>query len=100
MLFRSQEVAGGRYRGPLHGIPIGIKDIVDVQGMPTRAGLKLGDGPAATADAAAVNRLRAAGAVILGKTVTTELACFDPPPTRNPTSVPCARKWSFCARSC
>ena len=79
-----QEVAGGRYRGPLHGIPIGIKDIVDVQGMPTRAGLKLGDGPAATADAAAVGRLRAAGAVILGKTVTTELACFDPPPTRNP----------------
>ncbi|MCA9221278.1 MAG: amidase, partial [Planctomycetales bacterium] len=74
----------GEWLGPLHGIPIGIKDIVDVQGWPTRAGSPLrGETPAA-ADAPVVRRLREAGAILLGKTVTTEFACFDPPPTRNP----------------
>ncbi len=70
--------------GALHGIPIGIKDIVDVKGWPTLAGSRLREGHCATADAPIVERLRDAGAIILGKTVTTEFASFDPPPTRNP----------------
>ncbi|MBC8872766.1 MAG: amidase [Planctomycetes bacterium] len=74
----------GRFLGPLHGIPIGIKDIVDVQGMPTEAGSPLLKGNLAERDAPAVARLRECGAIILGKTVTTEFACFDPPSTRNP----------------
>lgn len=79
-----EELAAGRDRGPLHGIPVGIKDIVDVAGMPTRAGSTLTDPEPAAQDATVVARLRAAGAIVLGKTVTTEFACFDPPPTRNP----------------
>lgn len=70
--------------GPLHGIPIGIKDIIDVRGWPTLAGSRLRAGHVAREDAPVVERLRRAGAVILGKTVTTEFACFDPPPTSNP----------------
>lgn len=75
--------------GPLYGIPVGIKDIVDVAGTPTRAGSSLTDATPAKEDATVVARLRAAGAVILGKTVTTEFACFDPPPTRNPWNAAC-----------
>jgi Asp-tRNA(Asn)/Glu-tRNA(Gln) amidotransferase A subunit family amidase len=70
--------------GPLHGIPIGIKDIIDVAGWPTLCGSKLRAGHVAEKDAAVVASLRKAGAIILGKTVTTEWASFDPPPTRNP----------------
>ena len=71
--------------GPLAGVPVGIKDIVDVAGVPTRCGARaLADAPPATTDAAIVRLLRAAGAVIVGKTVTTEFAYFDPGPTRNP----------------
>lgn len=70
--------------GPLHGIPIGIKDIVDVAGFPTRAGSVLTSDRPATSDAPVVRRLRQAGAIVLGKTVTTEFAYIDPPPTRNP----------------
>lgn len=70
--------------GALHGIPIGVKDIIDVSGMATEAGSPLLKGRVATEDAPVVARLRAAGAIILGKTVTTEFACFDPSPTRNP----------------
>jgi aspartyl-tRNA(Asn)/glutamyl-tRNA(Gln) amidotransferase subunit A len=82
---RDRELNSGLRRGPLHGIPIGIKDLFDVQGWPTGAGSRLlGQGPPASEDAVAVARLRAAGAVILGKTVTTPYASFDPPPTRNP----------------
>lgn len=79
-----QEFAQGHSRGPLHGMPIGVKDIVAVAGMPTRAGSPLTSPSPANRDAPAIQRLRAAGAIILGKTVTTEWACFDPPPTRNP----------------
>jgi aspartyl-tRNA(Asn)/glutamyl-tRNA(Gln) amidotransferase subunit A len=71
-------------RSRLHGIPIGVKDIVDVAGLPTRAGSPLRQDHVATEDAAVVKALRKAGAVILGKTVTTQFACFDPPATRNP----------------
>jgi Asp-tRNA(Asn)/Glu-tRNA(Gln) amidotransferase A subunit family amidase len=71
--------------GPLAGVPVGIKDIVDVAGVPSRCGSPaLADAPPATADAAVVRLLRAAGAVVVGKTVTTEFAYFDPGPTRNP----------------
>jgi Asp-tRNA(Asn)/Glu-tRNA(Gln) amidotransferase A subunit family amidase len=81
---RAVEAARGHYRGPLHGVPVGIKDIVDVAGMPTRAGSTLTDAAAATVDAPVVARLRAAGAIVLGKTVTTEFAGYDPAGTRNP----------------
>jgi aspartyl-tRNA(Asn)/glutamyl-tRNA(Gln) amidotransferase subunit A len=63
---------------------VGVKDVIDVAGFPTRAGSPLREGHVAIEDAPVVARLRGAGAVILGKTVTTEFACFDPPPTRNP----------------
>ena len=71
-------------RGPLHGIPLGIKDIIDVAGFPTRAGSPLGQPHVAQTDAPLVAALRRAGAIILGKTVTVEFACFDPSPTLNP----------------
>jgi aspartyl-tRNA(Asn)/glutamyl-tRNA(Gln) amidotransferase subunit A len=74
----------GNFRGPLHGIPLGIKDIVDVAGFPTFAGSTIRRGHVAQRDATIVARLRRAGAIILGKTVTTEFASFDPPPTLNP----------------
>lgn len=70
--------------GPLHGVPIGVKDIIDVAGMPTTNGADIPvDSPAAH-DADVVALLRAAGAVIVGKTVTTEYALFRPGPTTNP----------------
>lgn len=81
---RDREFKNGQIRGPLHGIPIGIKDIVDVQGLPTLAGSPLRENVAAEHDATVVARLREAGAVILGKTATTQWASFDPPPTLNP----------------
>lgn len=77
-------MAAGDRIGPLHGIPIGIKDIVDVAGMPTACGTRRWASRVATADAPIVARLRAAGAVIVGKTVTTPYAWIDPPRTRNP----------------
>jgi aspartyl-tRNA(Asn)/glutamyl-tRNA(Gln) amidotransferase subunit A len=80
----ADELARGFDRGPLHGIPIGIKDIIDVEGWPTLAGSPLRAGHRARRDAELVARLRRAGAIILGKTVTCEFACFDPAPTRNP----------------
>jgi len=78
------ELANGQSRGPLHGIPMGVKDIIDVAGLPTLGGSPLRAGHVAERDAAIVGRLREAGAVILGKTVTTQFASFDPPPTHNP----------------
>ncbi|HTI49333.1 MAG TPA: amidase [Planctomycetaceae bacterium] len=81
------DLAAGRDRGPLHGIPLGIKDLIDVAGWPTAAGSALLANEIATADAPLVNRLREAGAIILGKTVTTQFACFDPSVTCNPWNV-------------
>lgn len=80
----TDEIKAGNYRGPLHGIPIGIKDIIDVFDMPTGCGSKLWANSYARRDATCVERLRQAGAIILGKTVTTAYAYLDPPPTRNP----------------
>ncbi len=74
----------GRSLGPLHGVPVGVKDIVDTADMPTGNGTVLDEGRLPTRDAAIVARLRAAGAVLLGKTVTTELAYYAPNKTRNP----------------
>ncbi len=79
-----EEREAGRLWGPLHGIPVGIKDIVNVTGQPTAAGFGPWVQRASGGDAPIVARLRAAGAVILGKTVTTPFAWIDPPPTRNP----------------
>jgi Asp-tRNA(Asn)/Glu-tRNA(Gln) amidotransferase A subunit family amidase len=74
----------GRPLGPLHGVPVGVKDIVDTADMPTENGTALHAGRRPRADATLVSLLRAAGAVILGKTVTTELAVYTPGKTRNP----------------
>ncbi|WP_197993055.1 amidase [Gimesia aquarii] len=79
-----QELKQGKWRGPLHGIPVGIKDIIDVKGMPTKAGFPEREDSPAIRDATVVENLRIEGAIFPGKTVTTQLACFDPPPTRNP----------------
>jgi amidase len=70
--------------GPLGGLPVGIKDIMDTADMPTEYGSPIYAGHRPPADAACVARLRAAGAVILGKTVTTEFATSHPGKTRNP----------------
>jgi len=78
------ELKSGKDRGPLHGIPIGIKDIIDVAGLPTACGSKRWANNVADADAFVVANLRKAGAVIMGKTVTTPYAWIDPPVTRNP----------------
>lgn len=74
----------GNATGPLHGVPVGIKDIFDTGDMPTELGSPLWSGRTPRRDAAAVAMLRAAGAVIMGKTVTTEYAYFHPGKTRNP----------------
>jgi Asp-tRNA(Asn)/Glu-tRNA(Gln) amidotransferase A subunit family amidase len=74
----------GHAMGPLHGLPVGVKDIVDTADMPTENGTALHAGRRPFHDAAIVARLRSAGAVILGKTVTTELATYAPGKTRNP----------------
>jgi Asp-tRNA(Asn)/Glu-tRNA(Gln) amidotransferase A subunit family amidase len=79
-----EEARAGRWRGPLHGIPLGIKDIIDMAGLPTGAGSRLMAQTVAAGDATIVRKLRDAGANLMGKTVTTQFACFDPPPTRNP----------------
>ena len=69
------ELSAGHDRGPLHGIPVGIKDIIDVKGYPTRCGSPLYPSTPAERDATVVSRLRDAGAVIAGKTASHELAC-------------------------
>jgi aspartyl-tRNA(Asn)/glutamyl-tRNA(Gln) amidotransferase subunit A len=79
-----EELRNGTDRGPLHGMPIGIKDIIDVAGWPTGCGSPAATDHPAGADAPLVARLRDAGAVLLGKTVTTPWAWIDPPATRNP----------------
>ena len=76
----------GRPVGPLHGLPVGLKDIVDTAGQPTENGTALDRGRVPARDAAVVSRLRAAGAIVMGKTVTTELAFLHPSETRNPAA--------------
>jgi Asp-tRNA(Asn)/Glu-tRNA(Gln) amidotransferase A subunit family amidase len=74
----------GRALGPLHGVPVGVKDIIDTRDYPTENGTPIDSGRRPRQDATIVARLRAAGAVVIGKTVTTELAFFNPGPTHNP----------------
>jgi Asp-tRNA(Asn)/Glu-tRNA(Gln) amidotransferase A subunit family amidase len=74
----------GRPLGPLHGIPVGVKDIIDTADMPTEDGTVLHAGRHPHHDATVVTALRHAGAVIMGKTTTTELAVMEPTKTRNP----------------
>jgi Asp-tRNA(Asn)/Glu-tRNA(Gln) amidotransferase A subunit family amidase len=76
--------AQGHPVGPLHGVPVAIKDIIDTTDYPTELGSPLGAGRRPWHDATVVSKLRAAGAVIIGKTVTTEFAYYHPGPTRNP----------------
>jgi Asp-tRNA(Asn)/Glu-tRNA(Gln) amidotransferase A subunit family amidase len=80
-----KELAAGNWRGRLHGIPIGVKDLFYTRGVPTEAGSRVLAGFVPTYDATAVRLLREAGAVVLGKTVTNEFAYgLNVPPTRNP----------------
>ncbi len=74
----------GKSTGPLHGIPIGLKDIIDSAGMPTENGCELFKGSIARQDSFVAKRLKQHGAIIMGKTVTAELATFTPGKTRNP----------------
>lgn len=79
-----RELQAGSPRGPLHGIPIGVKDIIDVEGQYTRCGTPLYPARIPNEDAPVIARLRKAGAIFLGKTETTPFANSDPTITRNP----------------
>ncbi len=81
---RAAEAAAGQLAGPLHGVPVGIKDIFHVAGMLTTAGAGVFAHERPSEDATSVARLRRAGAIILGKTKTTEFAFLDPADTCNP----------------
>ncbi len=83
-LTQARLLDAGALRGPLHGLPLGVKDLFDTAGMPTTYGSALYAGHHPGADAAAVALCREAGALVLGKTVSTEFAYFSPGPTRNP----------------
>lgn len=78
--------AAGLPKGPLWGVPVAVKDLIDVQGLPTGCGSSLKGTIPAQVDADCVRLLRDSGAVILGKTVTTEFGYFSPGPTRNPAN--------------
>jgi aspartyl-tRNA(Asn)/glutamyl-tRNA(Gln) amidotransferase subunit A len=83
-----QEIAAGSYRGPLHGIPIGIKDLYDTAGVPSTASSKVRAGRVPDTDAEVVGRLRQAGMVMVGKTHTHEFAYGAiTPTTRNPWDI-------------
>ncbi len=90
---REQALAAARRRdaepprGPLHGIPIAVKDLIDTVDMPTAYGSPIYRGHRPNADASCVALARAAGAVVLGKTVTTEFATFTPGKTANPRNL-------------
>ena len=85
----ADEAARGVFRGPLHGVPFGAKDIFYSAGLRTEAGSKVMAGFTPDYDAAAVARLKGAGAILLGKLHTTEFATYDPAPTRNPWNLVC-----------
>jgi Asp-tRNA(Asn)/Glu-tRNA(Gln) amidotransferase A subunit family amidase len=83
-LAHAHALDSGPVRGALHGLPLGVKDLFDTVDMPTGYGSPIYSGHRPIADAAAVALCREAGALVLGKTVTTEFAYFHPGPTRNP----------------
>ena len=82
-----QQLKEGGTLGPLHGIPIGIKDVIDTEDMPTENGSPIFAGRQPQHDASCVAALKGAGAIIIGKTVTTEFANLSPSKTRNPHNV-------------
>jgi aspartyl-tRNA(Asn)/glutamyl-tRNA(Gln) amidotransferase subunit A len=84
---REEEVQRGQYRGSLHGIPIGLKDIFYTAGLKTTAGSPIYANFVPEYDATTVRLLKEAGAIILGKVQTTEFAALAPSPTRNPWNV-------------
>ncbi|MEM7057984.1 MAG: amidase [Pseudomonadota bacterium] len=79
-------LARGHGVGPLHGVPVGIKDIIETRDFPTQNGYRGHEGRRTNQDAMCVSQLRDAGAIILGKTVTTELAVRTPGKTKNPVN--------------
>jgi len=81
---KQEELEKGVSVGPLHGVPIGLKDIYYTAGIPTTACSKVYEGFVPEYDATTVTLLKNAGAIMMGKTVTTEFACMDPSPTKNP----------------
>jgi Asp-tRNA(Asn)/Glu-tRNA(Gln) amidotransferase A subunit family amidase len=81
---QAKALDAGPLRGPLHGLPVGVKDIIDTCDLPTAYGSPAYEGNRPAWDAAVVAAARAAGAVILGKTVSTEFAWFHPGKTANP----------------
>ncbi|AJG17451.1 amidase [Cupriavidus basilensis] len=83
-LQQARQLDAGPALGALHGLPIGVKDLMDTADMPTTYGSPIYAGHRPVMDAACVAMARAAGAVVMGKTVTTEFATFQPGPTRNP----------------
>ena len=83
-LAQARERDGESPRGPLHGLPVGVKDVIDTADLPTAYGSPIYAGHRPDRDAECVAWLREAGAVVLGKTVTTEFATYEPPPTVNP----------------
>ena len=83
-LAQARERDGEARRGPLHGIPVAVKDVIDTADLPTGYGSPIYEGHQPERDADCVAWLREAGAVVLGKTVTTEFATYEPPPTVNP----------------
>src|SRR5438874_2331085 len=83
-LGQARELDRGPSRGALHGVPIGVKDVIDTADLPTEMGSPIYQGHRPACDAACVALVRRAGAVILGKTVTAEFAGMFPGPTTNP----------------
>jgi len=83
-LARARALDQGAYQGLLHGLPLGVKDLIATADMPTSYGSPIYAGHQPASDASCVALARAAGAVVLGKTVTTEFATFQPNQTRNP----------------
>ena len=81
---KQEELEKGVNVGPLHGVPIGLKDIYYTAGIPTTACSKVYENFVPEYDATTVTLLKNAGAIMMGKTVTTEFACMDPSPTKNP----------------
>ena len=83
-LAQARALDSGPSRGPLHGVPLGVKDVFETHDMPTTHGTPIYAGNRPAADAATVAAARHGGMVILGKTVSTELATHTPSKTRNP----------------
>ncbi len=89
-ILADREMARGHWRGPLHGIPLGVKDLCYTRDAPTEAGSRVLAGFVPSYDATVVRRLRGGGAVLMGKTVTHEFAWgVNVPPTRNPWNLSC-----------